>query len=128
MNLEDDYDKRGGGGSSTETAYTVEARVNYPRPASIAGQIFDLRWRRVLFQKTAPDIGVPDAPSHKTLTLEHGMLSYEAAQALRWWFHAAAGHDLGMVCLETRLVSHKIVSTYEINAVEVHDPVRWGDK
>lgn len=102
-------------GSSTETAYTVEARYNFTSPAKIGKQIFDDRWRRVDFEPS--QIGVPAAPLLSHRTLEHGMLGYQAAQALRWWLHAAAEAEsvMGGLCLESRLMKHTIKTTYEIS-------------
>ena len=130
MKLEDGYDKGGGSGQSTETAYTVEARINYPSPASVAGQIFDIRWSRVYFEKNAANgIGVPDAPHHKRATLEHNLLDYAAAQALRWWLHAtAAVENVAVYCLETRLVSHKITTSHSIEAIEAHEYIHGDDR
>lgn len=130
MNLEDDYDKRRGAGTSTETAYTVEARINYSHPVSISGQIFDLRWKRVLFAESAASLGIPAAPPYKKATLDSHMLAYASAQALRWWLHATAysSGDLGAWALETRLVSHKITTSHEIEAIEAHDVVLCSDR
>ena len=131
MQLEDGYSKGGGSGQAAETAYTVEARINYLHPAFVAGQIFDIRWSRVHFEKNAANgVGVPNAPSHKRATLEHNLLDYAAAQALRWWLHATAlaAEDANAYCLETRLVSHKITTSYSIEAIEAHEHIHGENR
>lgn len=127
MELEQDYRRERGSGNGTETAYTVEARYNYPQPTQIGGQIFDNRWREVKFQDSA--IGVPRCAPFNRRTLEHGLLGYAAAQALRWWLHAAAEADnMSGLCLETRIVSHKISYSHKIETVAAHDHIHGDDR
>ena len=127
MEFEDDYKRERGSGSGTETAYTVEARYNYPCPASIGGQIFDNRWREVKFQDSV--VGVPRCAPYYRHTLEHGMLGYAAAQALRWWLHALAEADcLSGVCLETRIISHQIKHTHKIETIATHGHIHGDDR
>lgn len=127
MELEQDYRSERGSGNETETAYTVEARYNYANPVQIGGQIFDNRWREVKFQDAV--IGVPRCATFRRHTLEHGMLGYAAAQALRWWLHAAAEADnMSGLCLETRIVSHRISYSHKIETVAAHDHIHGEDR
>jgi hypothetical protein len=125
MKLEPDYDTKCGSLHGTETAYTVEARVNYHQPAQVGKQIFDMRWQRVKFDKSV--IGVPAAPASHRATLENGLLCYAAAQALRWWLHANAECDF-VICLETRLIKHTVTYSHTATAVSQHDFVGIEDR
>lgn len=126
MKLEDDYKPNKGSGSGTETAYTVEARYNYPDPSMIGVQIFDNKWRTVNFDKS--QIGIPQCSDYAKYTKEHGMYGYQAAQALRWWFVAAASMIHKDICLETRIVKHVIEHSYSITAVSAHDLIGNEDR
>ena len=127
MELEQDYSKDKSSGSGTEIAYTVEARYNYHDPKQFCGQIFDKQWRQVQFKQG--EFGVPScAPFHRH-TIEHGMFGYAAAQALRWWVHATAEAETsGGLCLETRVVSHKISYSHKIEAVKAHCHIHGEDR
>jgi hypothetical protein len=127
MELEADYKRERGSGNGSETAYAVEARYTFHDPLVLGDQVFDNRWRRVKFVQSA--VGVPAAPSCYRQTLEHGLLAYAAAQALRWWLHANAdanGH--GGLCLETRLVAHRITYSHKIEAISAHGHIHGGDR
>lgn len=126
--LEPEYKRNQGHGTGTETCYTVEARHCYPDAIVIAGQIFDIRWKRAHFEESP--VGVPSGPAYiHRHAKEHGMLSYQAAQALRWWIHAQGeSTGTGCVCLETRLVKHQIKWSYSIEAMSAHDLVTGDDR
>ena len=106
----DEFPRSGGSASGTETAYTVEARHAYYQPEVIAGHLLDLRWSRIECAPAHGGVPIKEGlfPFHSTL----GLLSYQAAQALRWWFIAAAAKDYKHLCIETRLVEHKITYSY----------------
>ena len=119
--LEDGYENRQSQGSSTRPGYTVEARLDLLSPVNIGRQTFDKKWRQVEFDQSA--IRVPMSHVHHRELLEHGLFSYAAAQALRWWFHAQAeiecfGASHG---LQTRLVLHQLTLEHEISAIGVVD-------
>lgn len=99
-----------------EIGYTIEARLNYVFPKTIHGQIFDKEWRQVRNIRKSED-GVPDKDLFGILKIA-GCFSYASAQALRWWFIAAVEKDSTAICLETRLVRHKIKFSIEDVAVE----------
>ena len=125
MELEADYKRERSNGSGSEIAYTVEARYNYPEPVQIGTQIFDNRWREVVFLETA--VGVPRCAPYQN-TLKHQMLGYAAAQALRWWLHAAAeAEKYSLFCLETQIVSHKITHSHKIESVAAHEHIKGRD-
>lgn len=113
-------------GSGTETGYKVEARYNFNQAVKISDFIIDNRWRQIDFPKATN--GVPQAPFYQRHTLEHGYLSYAAAQALRWWLHAEAESDGGGLCLETRIVKYKIAHSYEITRVAEHMRIGGDDR
>lgn len=101
----------GPSGNGTIYGYVVQARYNFHYPEKFGDIILGKRWRTLAFLEVRPDIGVPigdswEAPIFKQV----GCYSYEAAQALRWWFLAQANahHPTGSLCLETRLVQMKV--------------------
>ena len=104
--------KEYGKGSSTNTYYVVEARLNYDTPKEYKGMILDKEWRRVQFQKSANGIinSALDPKAH-----EIGLLGYDTAMALAYGFMAAP--LLESLCVQTRLVSVKF--TYQYSCEEV---------
>ncbi|SRR6266404_238374 len=108
-----EFPKSGSSGSGSETGYSVEARYNYPQPKIIAGVIYHKDWRHVHPQQGV--LGVPVAHPQQRHIIEHGLMSYPAAQAIRWWLHAIAASEefLGGLCLETRLIEHRISYSYK---------------
>ena len=117
--LEEDYKTIKSKGSSTSTGYTVEARFFMRDAEIIMQQIYDDKWRQVEFDQSA--IGVPMSRFHHHELLEHGLFSFSAAQALRWWFHAQAEIECmgGAPGLQTRLVQHRVTYTNEVKAIGV---------
>jgi hypothetical protein len=109
-------------GSGTETGWSVEARLNYFTPKSVAGMVLDDRWQTVPFREAA--LGVPAHRRGSPLALVH-LYEYSAAQALRWWFIAAAAAEIEAICLETRLVKHKVAYSYSATALEAVEPANW---
>ena len=55
-----------------------------------------------------------------------GLLTYSAAQALRWWTHAAAHLDF-KISLETRLVKHQIEYDFKVTALNAIEEIGVGD-
>ena len=119
--LEDDYKTTKSKGSATLTGYTIEARFHVREPEKIGRQIYDKEWRQVEFDKSV--IGVPMSNIYHRELLEHGLFSYSAAQALRWWFHTQAEIECvgGAPGLQTRLVQHRLTYTNEVKAIGVVD-------
>jgi hypothetical protein len=117
--LEEDYKTKKSKGSATRTGYTIEARFHVRDPENVGRQIFDQNWRQVEFDQSA--IGVPMSTSYHRELLDHGLFSYSAAQALRWWFHAQAEIECvgGAPGLQTRLVQHRVTCTHEVAAIGV---------
>ena len=93
---------------STLKGYSVQAMFDYDAPRMIAGQLFDTRWREVSFAKAPPEFGVPAHDQFNAEIVKHGLYGYEAAQALRWWFHAVARVEGNEYFLKTRLVEHSV--------------------
>lgn len=123
-----DADKaRRSSGRSTGVGYSVEARHRHSEPRTVAGRIFDERWREVGFEEGPAGVPVRVGPFDRAR--QHGLYPYAAAQALRWWLHATAeaepGHGL---CLETRLVEHRIEAEHEVTSVAAHDLVSGEDR
>jgi hypothetical protein len=121
--LEDGYDKRPATRSGSETAWVVEARSTRS-PRQVNNQIFDGEWRRVKFDQHP--MGVPATARGSRYTAEAQMLSYPAAQALRWWIHAVLESDYNNLCFETRLVKHVIKYSVS-NAPESQHAVIGGE-
>lgn len=108
-----------------EKGYTVEARCTSREPRMVGRMLLGQTWQEVVFERSA--IGVPCAHSHSALMF-CSVMSWPAAQALRWWFHAeAAGvgimSDLGV---ETRIIEHAIKLDYECRAVGPVEEVTNG--
>jgi len=103
---------------STTTGYDVEAMHDSDGPRMIGGQLFDNRWRKVSFAQVQPPFGVPATKPFTAELVTHGLYDYEAAQALRWWFHAVANHEGKEYCLKTRLVAHTVVRETVVTAVK----------
>lgn len=119
LQLEEDYKTIKSQGSSTSTGYTVEARFFMRDAEMIRQQVYDDKWRQVELYQSA--IGVLMSTSYQRELIEHGLLSYSAAQALRWWFHAQAEIECvgGAPGLQTRLVQHRVTYTNEVAAIGV---------
>lgn len=117
------YPKDRSSRSGTSTGYSVEARYTGNDVANINGVIFGSRWKEVQYQESP--IGVPRGELyHDTFLAEHNLYGYASAQALRWWFHANASILHGSLCLETRLVKHKI--EYQTKAVAISEHANIG--
>lgn len=110
-------------GSGTNFGYSVEARVNYAEPKNICGMIFDNRWRQVPWSESPGMNGVP-RPAFRgpELTLPL-LLSRAEAEALRWLTICAAdASDIcGSLCLETRIVQHRVEYSYSATPVAYLD-------
>lgn len=110
-----EFPHKGPSRSGTNFGYRVEARnSSLLPPRQVGGQIFDAKWREVIFHKSK--VGVPQTAEHEHELLMSDLLSYPASQALRWWFHALASQELMDTCIETRLVKYKVEYTVKITA------------
>jgi hypothetical protein len=115
--LQGDFPKNVGKSSGSTVGYTVEARYNSFEPKQIGGVLLDNRWRRLDFAPGSP--GVPVAKIHESELTRNRLMNYPGAQALRWWFIAnceAEGFWGGSLCVDTRLVKHQVVYSYETTA------------
>lgn len=121
----DEFPENGSSGSGTDTAYSVQARMAYITPKVVAGQLLDLRWTKIHFDPARNGVPVREGlfPQFRTL----GLLSYQAAQAMRWWFIAAAAKDHDHLCLETRLVEHEVKYSYSAVAARACEVIGAGD-
>lgn len=126
MELEESYDRNRGSGSGTAPAYTIEARCT-SRPKKVGDIILDKEWRNIDF--TRGNYGVPLSRFNRYIYEQCGMFNYQAAQALRWWFHAELENEpLGGLCIDTRLVKHLIKYSYSAEAIGQHDIVDGKDR
>lgn len=107
-------------GTTTATGYSVEIRTSYRQPCLVHGVIVDATWRTLSHEIRKDGVGVPLGYFDQKLS-EHGLLGYSAAQALRWWFLAAAEAErpIGSLCLETRLRQHRLELTHEVSELDV---------
>lgn len=127
MNLEESYQKEVGSHSGTEVGFTVEARYNFHTPIKIGEQIFDKEWRRFRTQESS-EFGVP-FPRGRQRLARHNLYGYAQAQAIRWWLHAAVDAEgMASLCLETRIVKHKITFSEKLEAVSAHEFVGGDDR
>jgi hypothetical protein len=114
----DVFPKKGSAGSGTDTAYSVEARLAFHQPRAVCGHLLDLRWTTLQFERGGP-VGVPQHRPFDFAKSSSGLLSYQAAQALRWWFLANAEQEFSCLCVETRIVEHKITYSFSTEAVRI---------
>lgn len=115
---EEVFPKKGSSGSGMTPCYSVEARTS-GKPRVVNGMMLHEGWERIRFDKVEPPLnGVPTRLlCHDAESL--GLVDYAAAQALRWWFHAAAG----FAGPETRIVKHQVTHSYEETIVGVYHEI-----
>ncbi len=114
--LEEGYTKEKETGNMTRSGYTVEAR--YLGHSKIIGkQIFTEKWQAVEFSKVERGIPINDPDLFR-----YGLLTYPAAQSLRWCFHASTLYGL-----ETRLVLHQLKIKYSVEAKTYHEIIGGRD-
>ena len=111
-----DFPRSVGDHHSTMTGYTVEAMFDSDSPRTICKAIYDCTWRRVPFVESP--IGIPTTKIFTVDLCKYGLYDYEAAQALRWWFHAQANFEGNEYCLKTRLIVHEVVSHTTVTATQ----------
>jgi len=112
-------------GSGSNTLYSVQARMAYFKPQQVCGHLLDLRWTTLHFPN-AP-IGVPQHRRFQYGAIMTGLMSYQAAQALRWWFLAEIDKESGGLCIETRLVEHRVRYEYSSEAIRAVCPIGVGE-
>ena len=122
----DAFPVNGASATGTDIGYSVEARLAYPEPRQVCGHLLDLRWTTLHFDKSP--IGVPQARPGNFLMLATGLYSYQAAQALRWWFLAQAENEFSCLCIESRIVEHQITYSYYTKAVRAGSIVGGDDR
>lgn len=106
--------------SGQDEGWSVEARYIFPEAKEFGKQIFDSRWRQVDFFQSP--IGVPSTTMLHRHASSMGLLPYQSAQALRWWFLAELEREcMGSLCMETRLVRHTVKYSLSCEAVSAHD-------
>ncbi len=107
--------------------WSVEVRYAYHDPVEIAGVLLDNRWRPLI--PIPSPVGVPRGPRYWAAIHEMtNTFSYASAQALRWWFHAIAESNFDGICLESRLVRHRIKHSYSSQAESVHGRIGGDDR
>lgn len=110
--------------NGTTPGYYVEAMSTSNWPEHVGKQVFDTRWRRVSFDEAV--VGVPVAKScYRPIMAMAGVYSYEAAQALRWWFHASAESG---ICLRSRIVKCAVKYSVEVERVSEHCEIGGDDR
>lgn len=124
-------DQERGNGSATCTGYVIEVRTTYYSPTVIDKDfVIDCVWRQVPIQKgvTPWGLNIP-VRSYDTEMLQHGLLSFTAANALMWGFLAwlESSRLAGSLCIQTRLVAIEYVSSYKLTEVGVTDEVNSID-
>lgn len=127
MSDSQEFKSHGMSQSGSQNGYSVEARYNFPDPIQIGKQLFDNRWRKVTFESCQH--GVPSNNRYDFALQLTGLLSYPAAQALRWWLHAEAeALGVGGLCLETRIIQHKVAYNIKADPVEAVMPIGGDDR
>jgi hypothetical protein len=128
MQLEEGYKTDRGNGSGTTVGYSVEARST-SKPTLVLGNMIGEKWTRISFSRGEKGVPIPGCWDGSGQLEKLGLFSYESAQAMRWWFLAAAEdsfvNDARLIrvplpnpwSLETRLVRHEIKYQYTVTAV-----------
>jgi hypothetical protein len=109
--------------------YKVEVRSSYCDPTVIDKDfVIDFVWRTLPIVRGPSLYGmnVPVAYFDKD-GVDHGLVSFTAAQAHRWAFHAwlEAMRPAGSLCIQTRLVQVEFQRTFSIKEIGVSDS--FGD-
>jgi hypothetical protein len=103
--------EKGPSRGGTQSAWSVQVRCSgHMAPVILGEHAFDNQWRDLPFEIGAH--GIPMG-SRFDVHQQMGLMTYAAAQALRWWFLAdltVAGKEYRF---ETRLVRHEV--TYSIS-------------
>lgn len=84
----------------------------------------DAYWREVPIRPMNPIDGAINFPMNEVFrdhAAEHGVMSYAAAESLRWALHACAGW---CGCIETRFVKVNYQETYSVTEIGVMPAVR----
>lgn len=116
-----------GSGTMNGDGWTVEVRLaDYAQPIQIGDMVVSHQWQRVGF--TPAVIGVPAHSEYQSYLGYTRYLSYPAAQALRWWFHAEAAKGSLALGLHSRLVKHRIRVEHSVEAVSVHCGIGGEDR
>lgn len=106
-------------GAGTQTGYQVQARYVFTEPKRFGELILDKRWKTIHFP--TGHHGVPVSRAWDWWLAASHCMTYEAAQALRWWFLAdvVAGEFGGRLCVETRIVAFAIKYSHSAEATSV---------
>ncbi len=120
-----------GSGSCAGDGWTVEVCVDeFAKPISLSDQSSDFmvthQWQTLPFRQSP--IGVPTRAEYQAYLGYTGYLSYPAAQALRWWFHAEVAKSSLALGLRSRLVKHKIEVQHKVTAVSIHCEIGGDDR
>lgn len=116
-------------GTSSGNGYKVEARYNCGRPQMVCGRILNKEWVTIHFQE-GEAVGIPvdfGYGEHGVAMKSKGLLTYQASEALRWWFHASARVEHNDICLETRIVKYEVKTTHSIRAISSHKNIGEED-
>lgn len=138
MELEEGYKTDRGSGSGTTIGYSVEARST-GQPTFINGNMIGEKWTRLEFPRGEKGVPIPGCYDGSGQLAKLGLFSYPSAQAIRWWFQAAAENDFldeaKLVripmprpwSIETRLVRHEIKYQYTVTATSAHELIENHD-
>lgn len=120
----DTFPRKGGSGSGTAIGYSVEARMNYHAPLVIGDFAFDTRWRRVHTSIVQSAHGAAPEPHYKASALKDlSLLTWEQANAIRWQLMCIIAQRAGSnLCVETRIVEHKVTYSYAEEIIAAYDP------
>lgn len=116
--------------NGTAFGYRVEAMWDDKEPQQIGAQLFTRDWKQVHFDHGQSGVPIGHRFEATWLDASH-CYSQPSAEALRWWFIAAAAADpkgLGAWRLRTRLVQYRVVysiaATRETTDYETHSERR----
>lgn len=112
--------------SGTMTGWRIEYRCTSPHARVVGQTIIEPTWRELPVDWAKDDRALPTKIPVGRLDrdlIDHGLLSYSAAQAHRWAFIAAleAATFLGSHDLETRLIPYRLKFHKEVWRAEGTD-------
>jgi hypothetical protein len=115
------FPRKGSSSNSTDYRYTVEVRYDFWEPKAIGGFIIDREWRTFPTELAPKGFGIPNEIHSRTSLSKIGLMTWPCANAIRWWAHAVGG-----LCLQSRIVVHKVEETYQETILGYHDVIGGG--
>lgn len=112
-----------GEASGSQRLYYLEGRTMGPKPVEHASMLLDGEWRRIEFDV----VPIPVSRTVNPMAREMGLLNYEAARALAFWWLSLPSRGLRRLMpessLQVRLVQVTFIYKWEYKANRVGHPI-----